>query len=90
MVQVIDTVWICRDCLDAVEFSDPELGYVPDTLFRQMRKMKNYRPDLDLGKNVLVADRYGDDAGTKTYVTSRCEVCGSFLAGERYRYSVIG
>lgn len=87
MAEIIaDDLMVCRDCLDAIEFDDHDLGYTPGTLFDQQKKMVAHRPDLNLSENRLVNN------GEENFVehsTAPCDTCGTHLHGARYGYAVL-
>lgn len=84
-VEIIATgIMVCTDCLEAIEFTDEELGYTPNTLFNQMKRMQAIWPAASNAHFV------SDGSEHVEFSTSRCEGCGSYLAGARYGYSLLG
>ena len=81
---IASEIMVCTDCLEAIEFTDEELGYTPNTLFRQMERMLNVWPEASSAHFV------SDGSEPVTFSTSKCEGCGSYMAGARHGYSLLG
>lgn len=88
---------VCVDCLDAIEFSDDEIGAAPGTLAAHRDVILRRNPDLTPvynGQGRIFASMYRSSDGTyesipyEIFSTRPCEGCGSTLAGERHYYSV--
>ena len=84
MKTIASDLKVCTDCLEAIEFTDEELGYTPDTLFKQMQRMLAVWPEASSARFV------SDGSQTDDFSTSRCEGCGTYMAGARYGYALIG
>ena len=84
-VEIIATgIMVCTDCLEAIEYTDEELRYTPNTLFLQMERMLNVWPEASSAHFV------SDGSEPVTFSTSKCEGCGSYMAGARYGYTLLG
>lgn len=84
-VEIIATgIMVCTDCLEAIEFTDEELGYTPNTLYNQMKRILNVWPEASHGT------LSNDGTEPVTFSTSKCEGCGSYMAGARYGYTLLG
>ena len=84
MKTIASDLKVCTDCLEAIEFTDEELGYTPDTLFKQMKRMLVVWPEASSARFVSDGSQMDD------FSTSKCEGCGTYMAGARYGYALIG
>lgn len=76
---------VCPDCLDAIEFTDDNLGYPDGTLSRHIAVMKRHCVGLDLAEPIHAVN---PEEFTE-FSWARCEGCGTGMAGARYNYSVV-
>ena len=88
---------VCRTCVDAIEFTDEEIGAAPGTLAQHRRVMlahDQYLAPVLNGTGTISASTYRGSDGTyesvpaETFSTAPCHGCGSFLAGERHPYDI--
>lgn len=88
---------LCSDCVDAVEFTDDEVGLPDGTLARRRAIILHNNPDLAPvfnGLGVISSATYRSSDGTYetvppvTFSNAPCDGCGPALAGARHPYSV--
>lgn len=77
------TVNVCSDCLDAVEFTDDELGYPEGTLAAHYAKMVAYAPYTASHRFIVEIGKDED------FSVAECEGCGSRYAGARFTYTLM-
>lgn len=84
MKTIVSDLKVCTDCLEAIEFSDEDLGYTPGTIFKQQQRMLAVWPEASSARFVSDGSQMDD------FSTSKCEGCGTYMAGARYGYALIG
>lgn len=84
MKTIVSDLRVCAVCLEAIEFNDEDLGYTPGTIFRQMQRMLAIWPEASSARFVSDGSQIDD------FSTSKCGGCGTYVAGARYGYALIG
>lgn len=83
-VEIVATdLMVCVDCLEAIEYTDDELGYTPGTLFAHMKRILHVWPQASHGRFV------NEGTEPETFSTSACDGCGSYMAGGRFEYTLL-
>lgn len=74
----------CVDCFDAVNFTDEELGYIEGTLAATLNLI-----DSIWGLTGPYRIHNEHEGSDEDFSTTRCQTCGSDMAGARYAMTII-
>ena len=82
---------ICTDCLDAIEFTDHDLG-VPDGTVAALRALieaNEIDPSALHQSTFRLSSGEWENVPSTAFSTSPCDACGSRVAGERHAYDYL-
>ena len=82
---------ICTDCLEAVEFTDHELGVPDGTLAARRARIEEhgFDPYVLTPSTFRLSSGEWENVPSTTFSTTPCDTCGSRLAGERHPYDYL-
>src|SRR5208282_5813182 len=90
MEVVQDNLWLCEDCLFAAvndDYSGLDMHYSPEEAETRMQEIQAGLKELGW----LTPDFDSETGeGIDDFSSRRCDCCGSNLAGERHRFTVLG
>lgn len=79
-MKVLENLEVCRDCYLAIAGYTSEDGDIDPSC---VEAVNNY---CEEGQHLVPAENDGDTGFYKT----PCDICGDYLAGERYNAAVLG
>ena len=86
-----DNIWLCQDCLVAAvndDYTGLDYSYSPKV---DDQKAKEIREGLDKLGSHLVPDFDSDtEDGIDEFSRKTCDCCGTWLAGSRHRFAILG